>query len=73
MSFTTGAAKKFNEENIDDSRVYYQSYASVMKNCFSDIFMWFPNLIVGLIEGEGVSDIVDLYKKIIYELGERGF
>ncbi len=118
-SFTTEAAKKFNEQNIDCEGVYYQSYAFVMKNAFSDIFMFFPNIFVGLIEGEndglltptaaqwgnfkgiykgvghrgishcdevdmrrmplskkkgeGVSDIVDLYKGIINDLCEMGF
>lgn len=51
-SFTTDAAKKFNEETPDCENVFYQSYAFVMKNPFSDIFMFFPNLFVGLIEGE---------------------
>lgn len=118
-SFTTEAAKKFNEQNADYEGVYYQSYAFVMKNAFSDIFMFFPNIFVGLVEGEndglltptaaqwgnfkgvykgvghrgishcdevdmrrrplckkkgeGVSDIVDLYKEIVNDLYEMGF
>lgn len=118
-SFTTEAAKKFNKENPDSESVYYQSYAFVMKNAFSDIFMFFPNIFVGLIEGEndglltpssaewsnfkgvfrgsgrrgishcdevdmrrrplqkskgeGVSDIVDLYKSVVIDLCEKGF
>ena len=51
-SLTTSAAEKFNLDNPDDEGVYYQSYAFVMKNPLSDIFMWFPNLIVGIFEGE---------------------
>lgn len=51
-SFTTSGAKKFNLENPDHEGVYYQSYAFAMKDPFSDIFMWFPNLVVGMIEGE---------------------
>lgn len=51
-AFTTDAAAKFNAENPDCDAVLYQSYAFVMKKPFSDIFMWFPNLIVGIIEGE---------------------
>ncbi len=118
-SFTTQAAKKFNKENPDNKNVYYQSYAFVMKNPFSDVFMCIPNFIVSLIEGEndglltpssaewsnfkgifrgsgrrgishcdevdmrrralykndgdGVSDIVDLYKSIVIDLCEKGF
>ena len=51
-SFTTSGAEKFNSENPDCEGVYYQSYAFVMENPFSDVFMWFPNLVVGMIEGE---------------------
>ncbi len=51
-SFSTKAAKDFNKENPDCEGVYYQSYAFVMKNPLSDILMWVPNVIVGIIEGE---------------------
>lgn len=50
--FSTTHMKAFNDQNPDDPRVYYQSYAAVMKNPFSDIFMFWLNLVVGLIEGE---------------------
>ena len=119
QSFTTKAAEIFNVNNPDDEGIYYQSYAFAMKNPFSDIFMWLPNLVVGIIEGEndglltpeavkwgnfkgvyygagnrgishcdevdmrrkrfskksgnGISDIVDIYKIIVYELCEMGF
>lgn len=119
QSFTTKAAESFNLNNPDCEGVYYQSYAFAMKNPFSDIFMWFPNLIVRIIEGEndglltpeavkwsnfkgvyygvgnrgishydevdlrrrrfskktgnGISDIIDVYKKIVCELSEMGF
>jgi len=118
-SFTTDAASKFNEETKDSESVYYMSYAFAMKKAYSDIFMWFPNLVVGAFEGEndgllspesvkwgnfrgtfrgvgkrgishcdevdlrrrpfskksgeGVSDIVDIYRRIIYDLYEMGF
>jgi len=118
-SFTTASARAFNLANPDDERVYYQSYAFVMKSPFSDVLMWFPRLVVGLIEGEndglltpeaakwsnfrgvylgvgrrgishcdevdlrrrrfskhtgeGVSDIIDVYRSIIDDLRERGF
>ncbi len=51
-TFTTKGAEVFNTNNPDCETVYYQSYAFVMKNPLSDIFMWFPNLVVSIIEGE---------------------
>lgn len=118
-SFTTSGAKTFNVNNPDEEDVYYQSYAFAMKSPFSDIFMWLPSLVVGIVEGEndglltpdavkwtnfqgvhygvgnrgishcdqvdmrrrrfskksgdGVSDIVDVYKNIVYGLIEKGF
>ncbi len=51
-SFTTKVAKEFNINNPDREGVMYQSYAFVMKNPFSDIFMMIPNLVIGLFEGE---------------------
>lgn len=51
-AFTTAAARKFNAENPDINGVYYQSYAFVMKNPLSDIFMVVPNLVVKAVEGE---------------------
>lgn len=51
-SFTTDYAKEFNRNNPDCEDVYYQSYAFVMKNPFSDIFMAVPSLVVGAVEGE---------------------
>ena len=50
--FGTVHMKEFNERNPDAPAVYYQSYAAVMKNPFSDIFLFLPNLVVWLIEGE---------------------
>jgi len=50
--FRTIHMKGFNEENPDASSVYYQSYAAVMKSPFSDFFLFWPSLFVGLIEGE---------------------
>lgn len=51
-SFTTSGADEFNFDNPDDERVYYQSYAFVMRHPASDMLMWFPNFVVGIIEGE---------------------
>ena len=50
--FKTDAAEAFNKENPNDPRVFYQSYAFVMKNPFSDMTMFLPSLVVGWIEGE---------------------
>ena len=50
--FSTEYMKSFNENNPDSSSVYYQSYAAVMKNPFSDFLLFLPNLFIGLIEGE---------------------
>ncbi len=49
--FTTKEAEKFNEANPDDPNTYYQSYAFVMKSPFGDMFLWFPSLVVWLLEG----------------------
>ena len=51
-SFTTTAAEEFNRKNPDCEGVRYRSYAFVMKNAASDLFMWFPNLVVSHFEGE---------------------
>ena len=51
-AFTTDGAERFNRQNPDDPQVYYQSYAFVMKNPFSDLLQFLPNLVVGMIEGE---------------------
>lgn len=50
--FSTLYMKDFNEQNPDAPSVYYQSYAAVMKNPFSDIFLFLPNFFVWLVEGE---------------------
>ena len=118
-SFTTKGADEFNRATPDFKGVYYQSYAFVMKNPFSDILMCPQNLFVSLFEGqndglltpdavkwgnfkgiysgvgrrgishcdeidvrrrrfseksgEGVSDIVNLYREIIVDLTKLGF
>ena len=118
-SFKTDVAEAFNLANPDDPQVYYQSYAFVMKSPFSDLTMFLPSLVVGLIEGEndgllspatakwgefngvyrgnghrgishadevdmrrlpltrkkgnGISDIIDLYKDILLDLMKRGY
>ena len=46
--FTKEFTKKFNDENPDVEGVYYQSYMSLMKNCFSHILLSVPYLIMCL-------------------------
>jgi triacylglycerol lipase len=50
--FSTTHMKIFNEQNPDAPSVYYQSYAAVMRNPFSDIFLFWPNLIISLLDGK---------------------
>ncbi|MBO4389928.1 MAG: alpha/beta hydrolase [Lachnospiraceae bacterium] len=50
--FETKNAKAFNDANPDVPGIYYQSYGFTCKTFYGDIFMWFPNLFVRLIEGE---------------------
>lgn len=51
-SFRTENARKFNEENPDCPGIYYQSYAFAMGHAWSDLFLWFPSLVVRHYEGE---------------------
>lgn len=117
-SLRTNEAERFNERIKNDERVYYQSYAFVMKKPTSDFLFMISNLIVKHIEGEndglltpeavkwgdfkgvyrgvgtrgishsdevdmyrrplsrksgdGVSDILNLYRDIVKGLSERG-
>ena len=50
--FSAAHMKIFNEQNPDVPSVYYQSYAAVMKNPFSDLFLFWPNLVVWFFEGK---------------------
>jgi triacylglycerol lipase len=50
--FSTYHSKKFNEEVKDVEKVYYQSYATVVKNVFSDYIVSIPYILVKLTEGE---------------------
>lgn len=45
-------AEEFNQNNPDADGVYYQSYAGVMRNSFSDLMMFWPHFFVSIIEGE---------------------
>ena len=51
-AFTTIRAREFNEKTPDIENVYYQSYAFVMKNSFSDFFMFLTHFVVKMVEGE---------------------
>jgi len=50
--FSTYHMKEFNLNNPDSPKVYYQSYASVMKNPYSDILFFWTHLAVSLFEGK---------------------
>jgi triacylglycerol lipase len=50
--FSTYHCKEFNKRISDCEHIYYQSYASIMKNSFSDIFVIIPHFVVKLIEGD---------------------
>ena len=50
--FTTYYTEEFNKNNPDIDGVYYQSYAAIMKNSFSDILMFIPHFVINIIEGE---------------------
>ena len=52
QQFSTAYMRAFNKQNPDSPEVYYQSYAAVMKNPFSDLIMFCTNLFVWLVEGE---------------------
>ena len=117
--FRTKDSEEFNRNNPDDPNIYYQSYAFTCKKVTSDMFLWFSNMIVRMVEGEndgfltpravkwtnfkghyrsvtnrgishcdvvdmrrrpltkkkgdGVSDITDIYRKVIRELIEMGY
>jgi len=51
-SFQTKNAEKFNQDNKDVEGIYYQSYAFIMKHFYSDIFIWFPSLVVSILDGK---------------------
>ncbi len=50
--FTTGYTDEFNRNNPDAQSVYYQSYAGVMGNSFSDFIMIIPHFVVKRVDGE---------------------
>ena len=50
--FSTCNSKIFNEEVRDVAEVYYQSYATVMNNIFSDYILSIPYVLVKLTEGD---------------------
>lgn len=58
--FSTYESRKFNEEVKDVRGVYYQSYASVMSNMFSDNILSIPYLLVKLTEGSDNDGLVSV-------------
>ena len=75
---TTNRCEQFNLEILDSSRVYYQSYVSLMAKSYSDMLIFFPYLVVKRFDGEG-DGIVSVdsakwgeFKGIITGEGVRG-
>lgn len=58
--FSTYDSKKFNDEVKDVEGVYYQSYASVMNNMFSDFILTIPYLLVKITEGSDNDGLVSV-------------
>lgn len=52
--------RQFNEYNKDDPNVYYQSFASVMKSCFSDSLLSIPYLLMCTCKGSDNDGLVDI-------------
>jgi len=52
--------RQFNEENKDDPGVYYQSFTSVMKSCFSDSLLSIPYLIMCTCKGKNNDGLVNI-------------
>lgn len=52
FQFTTKWAQAFNESNPDAEGVVYRSYAGAMRSWRSDLWMGWPNIVIGLFEGE---------------------
>ena len=51
-TFKTKDAACFNENNPDKPGILYQSYAFVMKHCWSALSIWLPSLVVYYFEGK---------------------
>lgn len=49
--FSTQYSLQFNEKVQDVPGVYYQSCASLMKDCLSDPLLWIPYLIIRMVDG----------------------
>ena len=58
LQFQTAEAEKFNSLNPDSENVYYQSYAFVMKNVFSDPFMFLTYFLVKIFEHENSDGLL---------------
>ena len=52
FQFTTAWAREFNRQNPDVPGVLYRSYAGAMASCRADVFLWWQNLLISLVEGE---------------------
>lgn len=76
--FSTQASLKFNKEVEDVPGIYYQSYASKMKNCFSDMLLSIPYCLIKPLEGEndGLVSVTSAmwgnYRGVIFNRYQRG-
>ena len=50
--FSTASSRAFNESVSDVPGVFYQSYASKMRDCFSDPLLWIPYCLIKPLEGD---------------------
>jgi len=50
--FTSEYAKRFNKEIKNSGKVYYQSYAGVMKKSYYDMILFIPHVFVKIFDGE---------------------
>jgi len=76
--FGTEFINCFNKVALDSDRVFYQSYASVMKNAFSDIFLSIPYMVIKYFDGDndGIVSAASAkwgeFKGVIRGKGQRG-
>lgn len=52
QQFTTTYSERFNREVKDSGKVYYQSYASLMKKPYNDMLLSIPHSVVKYFDGE---------------------
>ena len=76
--FSTEWSRTFNETVPDSPGVFYQSYASIMHDCFSDPLLWIPYCLIKPLEGDndGLVSVESAkwgeFKKNFISRGHRG-